>query len=81
MQHYPEIPKYLYHYTKLETAKKIVQNKTIRFRSLADMDDALEPVAKAFLTQEAQFMLVVGAKWESRYLNGTCTERIARAFV
>ncbi len=48
MQHYPEVPKYLYHYTKLDTAKKIVQNKTIRFRSLADMDDALEPVAKGF---------------------------------
>lgn len=48
MQHYPEVPKYLFHYTKLETAKKIVKNKTIRFRSLADMDDALEPVAKGF---------------------------------
>lgn len=38
------IPDYLYHYTSLETLALILKNRTIRFNSLKNMDDAEEVI-------------------------------------
>lgn len=38
-------PEYLYHYTTVETLALILKNRTIRFRSLDQMDDLQECMA------------------------------------
>ena len=48
MRYFEEIPEYLYHYITVATAKLIIKNRTIRFNSLADMDDKQEPKTKEF---------------------------------
>lgn len=37
-----EVPKYLYHYTTMDTARLILENRTIRFNNLNKTDDVLE---------------------------------------
>lgn len=37
-----DVPDYLYHYTSVETLEKILENKTIRFSSLINVDDTEE---------------------------------------
>lgn len=39
-----DVPEYLYHYTNLDTLALILKNKTIRFNSLKNMDDAEEVI-------------------------------------
>lgn len=40
------IPKYLYHYTKIDTLKAIIESKNIRFKRLDLLNDPLEGIVK-----------------------------------
>ncbi|WP_026523782.1 hypothetical protein [Butyrivibrio sp. MB2005] len=46
------IPKYLYHYTSIDTLKKILENKTIKFSRLDTMNDPLEGIITINESQE-----------------------------
>ncbi len=46
------IPKYLYHYTSVETLKKIFENKTIKFSRLDLMNDPMEGIITINESQE-----------------------------